>query len=82
MNEPKTLGELKKSGRQVLTVRQEMRKNLVQCLQTSKRILPGILGYDDTVIPDIENAVVVPGRVVAAELDFEATETVPLNPIL
>ncbi|HTM11149.1 MAG TPA: sigma 54-interacting transcriptional regulator [Verrucomicrobiae bacterium] len=57
MNEPKTLAELKKSGHQVLTVRQEMRKNLVHCLQTSKRILPGILGYDETVIPDIENAI-------------------------
>ncbi|HEY6199728.1 MAG TPA: sigma 54-interacting transcriptional regulator [Candidatus Binatia bacterium] len=57
MNEPRTLGELKKSGQQVLTVRQEMRKNLVHCLETSKRILPGILGYDETVIPDIENAI-------------------------
>jgi len=57
VNEPRTLSELKKSGQQVLTVRQEMRKNLVHCLQTSKRILPGILGYDETVIPDIENAI-------------------------
>jgi magnesium chelatase subunit I len=57
VNEPKTLGELKKSGHQVLTVRQEMRKNLVHHLQTGKRILPGILGYDETVIPDIENAI-------------------------
>lgn len=57
MQEAKTLGELKKSGFQVLTVREEMRKNLVHCLQTEKRILPGIIGYDDTVIPDIENAV-------------------------
>ncbi|HKA32411.1 MAG TPA: sigma 54-interacting transcriptional regulator [Candidatus Binatia bacterium] len=57
MNEPRTLGELKKSGQQVLTVRQEIRKNLVHCLETGKRILPGILGYDETVIPDIENAI-------------------------
>ena len=57
MNEAKTLGELKKSGQPVLTVREEMRKNLVKCLQTSKRILPGIVGYDETVIPDIENAI-------------------------
>jgi magnesium chelatase subunit I len=57
VNEPRTLGELKKSGRQVLTVREEMRKNLVHHLQTSTRILPGILGYDETVIPDIENAI-------------------------
>lgn len=57
MKEAKTLGELKKSGRPVLTVREEMRKNLVHCLQTGKRILPGIVGFDDTVIPDIENAI-------------------------
>jgi magnesium chelatase subunit I len=57
VNEPRTLGELKKSGQQVLTVRQEMRKNLVHYLETGKRILPGILGYDETVIPDIENAI-------------------------
>ena len=57
MNEAKTLGELKKSGVAVLSVRDEMRKNLVQYLETGKRILPGIVGYDDTVIPDIENAI-------------------------
>jgi magnesium chelatase subunit I len=48
---------MKKSGQRVLTVREEMRKNLVHCLQTSQRILPGIVGYDETVIPDIENAI-------------------------
>ena len=57
MKEAKTLGELKKSGRPVLTVREEMRKNLVHCLETEERILPGIIGYDETVIPDIENAI-------------------------
>ena len=54
---PKTLGELKKSGITVLSVRDEMRKNLVHCLETGKRILPGIIGYDETVIPEIENAI-------------------------
>ena len=57
MNEAKTLGELKKSGVPVLSVRDEMRKNLVQHLETGTRILPGIVGYDDTVIPEIENAI-------------------------
>jgi magnesium chelatase subunit I len=53
----KTLGELKRSGLKVLPVRQEMRKNLVKFLQSGERILPGIVGYDKTVIPEIENAV-------------------------
>src|SRR5215831_17622173 len=57
VNEAKTLGELKKNGVGVLSVRDEMRKNLVQRLETGKRILPGIVGYDDTVIPEIENAI-------------------------
>ena len=53
----KTLGELKKSGYTVLSVHEEMKKNLVHCLETGDRILPGIIGYDDTVIPEIENAI-------------------------
>ncbi len=57
MKEAKTLGEIKKSGYSALTVREEMRKNLVHCLETGNRILPGIVGYDETVIPDIENAI-------------------------
>ena len=57
MNEAKTLGELKRSGTAVLSVREEMRKNLVQYLESGKRILPGIVGYDNTVIPEIENAI-------------------------
>ncbi|MBI2088506.1 MAG: magnesium chelatase [Deltaproteobacteria bacterium] len=57
MKQVKTLGELKKSGYPVLSVREEMRKNLVQYLESGTRILPGIIGYDDTVIPEIENAV-------------------------
>lgn len=57
MKQAKNLGELKKSGYSVLTVREEMRKNFVSCLERGKRILPGIIGFDDTVIPEIENAV-------------------------
>ena len=57
MSEAKTLGELKKSGVPVLSVRDEMRKNLVRYLESGNRILPGIVGYDETVIPDIENAI-------------------------
>jgi magnesium chelatase subunit I len=56
VSEARTLGELKKNGIEVLPVRDEMRKNLVHCLESGKRILPGIVGYDETVIPEIENA--------------------------
>jgi len=57
VEEAKSLGDLRKSGYQILAAREEMRKNLVHCLETEKRILPGIIGYDETVIPEIENAV-------------------------
>ena len=57
MSEAKTLGELKKNGIAVLSVRDEMRKNLVRHLESGQRILPGIVGYDETVIPEIENAI-------------------------
>ena len=57
VQQAKTLGELKQGGVPVLTVREEMRRNLVHCLETGARILEGIIGYDDTVIPEIENAI-------------------------
>ena len=57
MSEAKTLGDLKKNGIAVLSVRDEMRKNLVRHLESAQRILPGIVGYDETVIPEIENAI-------------------------
>ena len=57
MKQAKTVGELKKGGYKSLTVRDEMRRNLVHMLETGERILPGIIGYDDTVIPEIENAI-------------------------
>ncbi len=41
----------------MLPVREEMRKNLLARLGRGERILPGIIGFDDTVIPEIENAV-------------------------
>jgi len=53
----RTLGELRAAGHRVLPVREEMRKNLLARLERGERILPCIIGYDDTVIPEIENAV-------------------------
>jgi magnesium chelatase subunit I len=52
-----TLAELKASGYRVLPVREEMRKNLLARLGGGERILPGIIGYDDTVVPELENAI-------------------------
>jgi len=54
---PQTLGELRESGYHVLPVREEMRRNLLAKIASGEPIFPGILGYDDTVIPQIENAI-------------------------
>src|SRR5579864_2449312 len=53
----RTLGELKSAGYEVLPVRMEMRKNLLARLRSGEQILPGIVGYEETVIPEIENGV-------------------------
>jgi magnesium chelatase subunit I len=54
---PRTLGELRQSGYQPKTVREEMRANLIQMMRRGDELFPGVLGYDQTVIPAIENAI-------------------------
>ncbi|MCS6927707.1 MAG: magnesium chelatase [Candidatus Binatia bacterium] len=56
-HEARTLGDLKKAGYRSMPVREEMRANLLRMLASGERILPGIIGYDETVIPEIENAI-------------------------
>jgi magnesium chelatase subunit I len=53
----RTLGELKKSGYQSKNIKQELRDNLINALQSKTPIFKDILGYEDTVIPDIERAI-------------------------
>jgi magnesium chelatase subunit I len=53
---PGTLGELRAAGITVRPVREEMRRNLLAKLAQRERLLPGIIGFDETVIPEIENA--------------------------
>jgi len=52
-----TLGELRRSGYRMQTVREEMRRNMLAALGGGQKVFRGIIGYDDTVIPEIENAV-------------------------
>src|ERR1700687_673907 len=53
----RTLGELRAADVEILPVRLEMRRNLVERLRARERILPGIIGYDQSVLPEIENGV-------------------------
>ena len=57
MTKPRTLGELRESGYTVLPVREEMRKNLIAKLRADEPIFPGIIGYEETVVPQVENAI-------------------------
>jgi magnesium chelatase subunit I len=54
---PSTIGELRASGYRVLNIKEEMRKNLIERIQSKGDVLPGILGYEDSVIPQLENAI-------------------------
>jgi magnesium chelatase subunit I len=55
--QPRTIGELRESGYKVLSVKEEMRKNLIQKIRNGEELFPGIVGYEETVIPQIENAI-------------------------
>jgi magnesium chelatase subunit I len=57
MERAHTLAELRRSGYVVRSVREEMRQNLLAMLAREERILPGIVGFEDSVIPEIENAI-------------------------
>lgn len=54
---PQTFGELKAEGYEPRDVKQEMRGNLIRMLREGTNPFPGILGYEETVIPQIENAI-------------------------
>jgi len=53
----KTLGELKKSGYTPKSIKEEIRQNLIARLEKGQESFPGILGYEDSVIPDTERAI-------------------------
>src|SRR3989304_5535182 len=57
-DKPGTLGELKASGYRTVPLREEMRRNLLDMIRKKKNIFPGIIGFDDTVIPQILNAII------------------------
>src|SRR5437867_3643960 len=62
MNLPRTLGELTKSSfseqrLRTRKVKDELRENLIARLRSGETIFPGIIGYEDTVVPQLVNAV-------------------------
>src|SRR5213080_3297825 len=52
-----TLGDLRRSGARSRPVKQEIRDNLVRKLQAGETLFPGIIGFDETVVPQLVNAI-------------------------
>lgn len=57
MSIAKNLGELKSSGYIYKTIKDELRDNLIQKIKNGDRVFEGIIGYDDTVLPDMQRAI-------------------------
>lgn len=57
MKKVKTLGALKAAGYQPKSIKQELRDNLVEKLKNKETVFEGILGFDETVLPDLERAI-------------------------
>lgn len=53
---PATLGELKKSGYKTKSIKDELRENLIRKLRDGESTFPGIIGYEESVVPDTERA--------------------------
>ena len=67
-----TLGELKASDYRIRSVKDEMRANLMQKLRDGEEVFPGILGYDQTVIPQLQNAILAKHDIILLGLRGQA----------
>src|SRR3712207_5510706 len=54
--EPATVGQLRSSGYQRRTTKDELRTNLIRRLASAEVAFPGIVGFDETVLPELETA--------------------------
>ena len=57
MSQPCTLGELRASGWRSRSVKDELRANLIRKLKAGEPVFPGLIGYDRTVIPRLQTAI-------------------------
>ncbi len=72
MKKATTLGELKASGYRPRSVKDELRQNLIQKLKKKQTVFEGIYGFEDTVLPDIERAVLSRHNIVLLGLRGQA----------
>ncbi|HMQ14332.1 MAG TPA: sigma 54-interacting transcriptional regulator, partial [Phycisphaerae bacterium] len=57
MSRPATLGELRRAGYRYRPVKTELRENLIRKLRAGEPLFPGLVGYDNTVIPQLVNGI-------------------------
>src|SRR5579862_5127766 len=55
---PATLGQLREAGWQSLPVKEEVRRNAAARIADGRPLVDGVLGYQDTVLPQLENALI------------------------
>jgi magnesium chelatase subunit I len=72
MQLPATLGELKASGYQQISVKDELRANLIKKLKAGETLFPGIIGYTETVIPQLVNAILARHNIILLGLRGQA----------
>ncbi len=72
MNKAVTLGELKASGFAARSVKDEMRANLIAKLRSGEKLFKGVLGYDETVVPQITNAILAKHNLILLGLRGQA----------
>ena len=72
MNYPGTLRELKAAGYKTRSVKDELRGNLIKRLRAGDKLFPGIVGYDDTVIPQLINAILARHNIILLGLRGQA----------
>lgn len=70
--EIKTIGQLKESGYKVLSIKDEIRKNLIEKISNNDPIFEGIIGYDKTVIPSIINSLLAKHDIILLGLRGQA----------
>src|SRR5215204_2084649 len=72
MDYPRTLRELRAARYQTLSVKDELRLNLIKKLRSGEKLFPGIVGYQDTVIPQLINAILARHNVILLGLRGQA----------
>jgi magnesium chelatase subunit I len=72
MERARTLGELKESGYRARSVKDELRANLISKLRSGKKLFRGIVGYDETVIPQLVNAILAKHNIILLGLRGQA----------